>query len=589
MLAPSRLSRAACAAGLALLMALPALAHEGAAGDVDAGHSAFWYAPERDGEGWVLEISDAGFASLYWFTYDDAGEPRWLVGLGSIEGSEVVFAELMVTRGGRFGPDFDPEEVERETVGSGHFHFDGCDSGSFSYAAFGFEETIPVQRLNRIPGVGCAAREGDPEDLPTWQSGSWFDPSHAGEGFILQWGEAGVALMAWFSYTPDGEQFWMVGPGVLDDGELVFAGIAASRGTRFGPDFDPAEVERYPFGELRLVLDCEQGVASYSPVVEGFAAGEQVLARLTRAAGPSCASGGPSRLDQAEWVLASNDGPRLSELPAAVLGDAIIVAGGLVSLQESVREAWRYLPRSNSWSRIGDLPANRDHAMMAAAGDAAYLIGGYAVALQGQTNTVYRLAAGGSSWSTAASMPRVNAAGGAATLDGKIYVGGGRAGPVMQIFDPAANSWTLREIEDPHERDHSALVAFEGEIWILGGRSNASGATHGQVTIYDPDTGATRPGPPMNDPRSGFAATVVDGEIVVAGGEAFPPVRVVGSTEAYSPESGEWRRIDPMLTGIHGHGLVTFDGDVIATPGSSLAGGIGNTGRTQRLEVSEDR
>ncbi|MEE4331621.1 MAG: M14 family metallopeptidase, partial [Wenzhouxiangella sp.] len=96
---------------------------------VRAAHSAMWIDPARAGEGWVIEILPNGQALGYWFTYDEAGEPRWLLGQGPIVENQIFFDELLAPVGGRFGPDFDPDDVELVPAGSARLVFTGCDSG----------------------------------------------------------------------------------------------------------------------------------------------------------------------------------------------------------------------------------------------------------------------------------------------------------------------------------------------------------------------------------------------------------------------------------------------------------------------------
>ena len=91
------------------------------AGVVEPGHSAAWYSPVRDGEGWIVEIHADDRALMTWFTYDEAGGQRWLIGEGEVvrdedDGDGILFSELYATRGGRFGDGFDASQVEREVV-----------------------------------------------------------------------------------------------------------------------------------------------------------------------------------------------------------------------------------------------------------------------------------------------------------------------------------------------------------------------------------------------------------------------------------------------------------------------------------------
>ena len=98
-----------------------------------AGITGSWYDPSHDGEGFNIEILNGNVPLLYWYTYDESGNQRWLVGVGTADGNQLVFDALIVTSGGIFGPDFDPESVARETVGTATFTFFDCDSGQMDY------------------------------------------------------------------------------------------------------------------------------------------------------------------------------------------------------------------------------------------------------------------------------------------------------------------------------------------------------------------------------------------------------------------------------------------------------------------------
>jgi hypothetical protein len=128
-------------------------------------------------------------------------------------------------------PDFDPTQVEREAVGSATLRFADCDQGEFSFTAFEQSLTLPVQRLAHTMGMPCESRNGVPGRDSTeyaGQSGSWFDPGHIGEGYALQWMNPHSALLTWYSYDGDGEQYWMLGVGQLDDpGRLHFPQLHA--------------------------------------------------------------------------------------------------------------------------------------------------------------------------------------------------------------------------------------------------------------------------------------------------------------------------------------------------------------------------
>jgi len=252
--------------------------------EISSAQTAHWYNPDRSGEGLVLEILSADSAVVYWFTYDEEGNQRWLIDVGDIEGDEIVFPALTVTNGGRFGPDFDPDEVEQEVVGQAVLRFEACDSGEWSFEAYGQSISYEVVPLTETMAANCFS----PNGRPGWpireyagHSGSWYDVSHAGEGYTLQWMSRDQAALVWFSYDPNGNQYWMIGVGSRDGDQLVFPSLQTTTGGRFGDQFDSTEVEATEWGSLVLDLDCGDGSASYESVLPEFGSGEFSLSRLT--------------------------------------------------------------------------------------------------------------------------------------------------------------------------------------------------------------------------------------------------------------------------------------------------------------------
>ncbi|NBB91658.1 MAG: hypothetical protein GVY32_00635 [Gammaproteobacteria bacterium] len=270
-------------AGCILLVAL-LFCSRAAAFEISHAQTAHWYNPDRSGEGLVLEILSAETAVVYWFTYDEAGNQRWLIDVGDIDGDKITFPTLTETRGGRFGPDFNPDDVEQEVVGEAVLRFDRCDSGEWSFEAYGQSVSYEVVPLTETMAANCFS----PNGRPGWpirdyagHSGSWYDPSHAGEGYTLQWMSRDQAALVWFSYDPDGNQYWMIGVGTRDGDQLVFPSLQTTTGGRFGEQFDSADVEATEWGSLVIELDCGEGSASYESVLPEFGSGEFSLSRLT--------------------------------------------------------------------------------------------------------------------------------------------------------------------------------------------------------------------------------------------------------------------------------------------------------------------
>ncbi len=122
---------------------------------VGAGISGSWYDPTHDGEGFNIEILEGDVPLLYWYTYDPSGNQHWLVGVGTIDGNQLIFDTLIVTSGGIFGSEFNPADVERETVGSAAFSFFDCDSGEITYEVDGITGDMNLTRITSISTLEC--------------------------------------------------------------------------------------------------------------------------------------------------------------------------------------------------------------------------------------------------------------------------------------------------------------------------------------------------------------------------------------------------------------------------------------------------
>jgi hypothetical protein len=260
---------------------------------VEPGTSAAWFDPERNGEGFVLEILDGDVAVMYWFTYDGEGQQDWYVAVGEVRGNRILFPDLLRVSGGQFGPGFDPGKVVRTPVGSAGFIFSSCDSGAMSWVIDrdGGERRqgrMDLTRLSRVMGIDCGPPLGAPVLEVSTRAGSWYDPTHSGEGYALEILVGGRALVYWFSFDPEGQRRWFFGTGDIAGQTLIFDEMLTTAGGVFGDAFDPAAVVVSPWGSLELDLGCKAGTAEFEPTEEGFAAGTLDLERLTTLSGLQC-------------------------------------------------------------------------------------------------------------------------------------------------------------------------------------------------------------------------------------------------------------------------------------------------------------
>jgi hypothetical protein len=128
--------------------------------------------------------------------------------------------------------------------------------------------------------------------LDGYLSGSWYDPSQSGQGFDLDFTDQQNQLVAyWFSFTPDGKSpMWLYAQGTYDSSSnAVTIPVAIVSGTRFSPNFNPADVQRTLWGTLTFTFsDCNHGNVSWNSTVSGYGSGSFPIVRLTRIRGTAC-------------------------------------------------------------------------------------------------------------------------------------------------------------------------------------------------------------------------------------------------------------------------------------------------------------
>ena len=246
--------------------------------------SGSWFDPTHDGEGFVVQYIDDSSAVVYWFTYTETGAQRWFTGLGTASGNVLLVDELLITRGGVFGPAFDPSAIERQDIGELTLTFNSDSAGRADYVIDGIAGTQNIQRLSRPLEIGTAS-----EPLVPAKSGSWFDPANDGEGFAVEVLEDGTPLAYWFTYDVAGNQAWMVGIGADNIGHgSVELAMVQPVGGRFGDAFDPADVDRQAAGTVQFSLNCDGGFAELDATDADFVDFRLNIQQLVGVGGNTC-------------------------------------------------------------------------------------------------------------------------------------------------------------------------------------------------------------------------------------------------------------------------------------------------------------
>ncbi len=255
---------------------------------LEPGIAGAWYDLDHDGEGFLFDMLANGVVVLYWFTYDADGQQDWYIAVGEVRGNRAVFPELLRVSGGVFGEAFDPDLIVEEVVGSAKFTFSGCSSAEMDWRIGNRSGRQSVSRLTKLMGLDCGLPRMSPITQEALLSGSWFDPSHDGEGLVLEMLTNGQALVFWFSYGPDGARRWYFGVGDEVDGALIFSEMLTTSGGIFGDAFDPQAVEEIPWGSLQLELECRSGRMTWNSTETGFGSGQLQLVHLTQHDGLEC-------------------------------------------------------------------------------------------------------------------------------------------------------------------------------------------------------------------------------------------------------------------------------------------------------------
>lgn len=104
--------------------------------------SGAWYAPATDGQGWMIEILDDVTALVYWFTYDEEGNQRWMLGVGQHTDGIISTDDLELLTGPQFGDAYDSDRIVRETWGDLSLHVWPCDQGMARYLSQGRSDSV---------------------------------------------------------------------------------------------------------------------------------------------------------------------------------------------------------------------------------------------------------------------------------------------------------------------------------------------------------------------------------------------------------------------------------------------------------------
>ncbi len=126
---------------------------------MDIGTSGTWFDLQSlGGPVFTLQWLGDGRAILFWFAYDNEGNPYWAGGIGQINSDLLVFEQLSSVHGVRFGEDTPPEETKTVPWGRVEFML-SCEAAILTYdateAGFG-AGSFALTPLTRLAEPDCA-------------------------------------------------------------------------------------------------------------------------------------------------------------------------------------------------------------------------------------------------------------------------------------------------------------------------------------------------------------------------------------------------------------------------------------------------
>jgi hypothetical protein len=226
------------------------------------------------------------------FVFDvQSVESGWNLGVSLVDTNKVLsIGNVEVLSAGQVTIRFDelfstafPASVDLaliDNIGLVIFNMEGQE-GSITLGEFSTDGPI---------NEGPAPPNDDDEIVAEEIPGNYYLPSRNGEGCQLTLERDGVTFILTCYFYNNGEQFWLIGVGLLANGQIIFPDMTITAGADYGEDFNPDDVVRISWGAVIMTWgDCNNAELELFPVLAGF---EQLTLQLTHVVPTVCGGGG---------------------------------------------------------------------------------------------------------------------------------------------------------------------------------------------------------------------------------------------------------------------------------------------------------
>lgn len=276
------------------------------------------------------------------------------------------------------------------------------------------------------------------------------------------------------------------------------------------------------------------------------------------------------------WTAVASLPMPLSHVHTAtvVVNGRIVTAGGNTndaSFPKTVGNVFSYDPPTNKWVSLPPLPDIRQAAVAELIGERLYVSTGTPRGINPQPTTWSRQVV--NAWDAAAAMPVALGETAGGVIGSKLYVVGEGSNATL-AYDITQGTWSSATAlaRRPFPGSHHAAEVVNGKLYLFGG---FGGSSEGRVQIYDPAANRWSVGASMPFMAGSASSATIGGKVYVAGG-------IVGGATTnraarYDPATNAWAELAPMPRG-RNHAAASTDGKRLYVFGGRGAGsGDANT------------
>jgi Kelch motif protein len=283
------------------------------------------------------------------------------------------------------------------------------------------------------------------------------------------------------------------------------------------------------------------------------------------------------------WMTRASLPFKLDEPRGVGVGEDVYIVGGVTGLQraqngslllEPTDELTRFDPASERFDELAPLPRRLDHIGVVTYEGDVYVVGGYGRTLNSHTSrSFFRYDPATDRWSRLPDMPEAKAAMAVGVVGHRMIVAGGARDNAPSVstfaYDFASGRWS-RLPDMGSRREHVGAASLDGMLYVLGGRAPQSLAVD-TAERYNVKAERWETLEPMPVSTGGLGAVALDGRVFAVGGGNDAAGTVTGAVQEFDPQRGSWKLRAGMRTPRHGQEVANTDDTIWAVGGSPCA------------------